>query len=72
MTPEIHDILLNREVIAVDQDTLGKQASPVKHGDLETWVKPLADGGVAVGIVNLGSSEATATLTAQDLGLPRE
>ncbi len=42
-------ILLNKEVIAVDQDPLGKQASPVKNGDLETWVKPLADGDVAVG-----------------------
>ena len=57
-------ILLNKEVIAVDQDPLGKQASPVKNGDLETWVKPLADGDVAVGVVNLGSAAAQATVNA--------
>ena len=69
MTPAIKDILLNREVIAIDQDPLGKQASPVKHGDMEVWAKPLADGSVAVGVVNLGSAEQTTTLKAEDLGL---
>jgi len=69
MTDATKAILLNKEVIAVDQDSLGKQASPVKNGDLETWVKPLADGGVAVGVVNFGSAAATATLKASDLGL---
>ncbi|WP_263359049.1 glycoside hydrolase family 27 protein [Acidicapsa ligni] len=69
MTPETKAILLNKEVIAVDQDSLGKQASPVKNGDVETWVKPLADGGVAVGVVNLGSSAAQTTIHASDLHL---
>jgi len=63
-------ILLNKEVIAVDQDALGKQASPVKNGDMETWVKPLADGSVAVGVVNMGASAAQATVNASDLHLP--
>jgi alpha-galactosidase len=53
----------------VDQDGLGKQASPVKNGDLETWVKPLADGGVAVGVVNLGAAAAEVTVKEADLGL---
>ena len=68
MTPAIKAIILNREVIAVDQDRMGKQASPVKSGELETWVKPLADGSVAVGVVNLGDAEATATVKLRDLG----
>jgi len=63
--------LLNKEVIAVDQDPLGKQAVPVKNGDLETWVKPLADGSVAVGVVNLGSAAARGTLRASDLRLSK-
>jgi alpha-galactosidase len=63
-------ILLNKEVIAVDQDPLGKQASPVKDGDMETWVKPLANGDVAVGLVNLGDSATQATVNAGDLHLP--
>ena len=62
-------ILLNKEVIAIDQDALGKQASPAKNGDLEAWVKPLADGSVAVGVVNMGSAAAQATVKAADLGL---
>jgi alpha-galactosidase len=70
MTDATKAILMNKEVIAVDQDALGKQASPAKNGDLETWVKPLADGGAAVGVVNLGSSPASATVRAGDLHLP--
>ncbi len=52
MKPETVEILTNREVIAIDQDPLGKQASRVvKSGDLEVWSRPLADGGQAVGPV---------------------
>ena len=69
MTAATKAILLNKEVIAVDQDELGKQATPVKNEDLETWVKPLKDGSVAVGVVNLGAAAARATIKAGDLGL---
>jgi len=69
MSDTTKSILLNKEVIAVDQDPLGKQASPVKNGNLETWVKPLKDGSVAVGVVNLDSAPANATVKASDLGL---
>ncbi len=69
MSPVTKSILLNKDVIAIDQDPLGKQASPVKNGDLETWVKPLADGRVAVGVVNLGPAAAQASLNASDLHL---
>jgi alpha-galactosidase len=62
-------ILLNKEVIQVDQDPLGKQASPVKNGNFETWIKHLADGSVAVGVVNLGASAAQATVPASELQL---
>nr|WP_239461986.1 glycoside hydrolase family 27 protein [Occallatibacter savannae] len=67
MSDETKSILLNREVIAIDQDALGKQASPVKNGSLETWMKPLADGGFAVGVVNLDSKAAQATVNVADL-----
>lgn len=69
MTDATKEILLNKEVIAIDQDPLGKQASPIKNGDLETWIKPLADGSVAVGVVNLGPSVAQASINASDLHL---
>jgi len=69
MSAVTKSILMNKEVIAIDQDSLGKQASPVKDGNFETWVKPLADGSVAVGVINLGSSTAQATVHAADLHL---
>ncbi len=69
MTAATKAILLNKEVIAVDQDPLGRQASPVKNGDLELWTKPLADGGVAVGEVNYSASAMKATINAGDLHL---
>jgi alpha-galactosidase len=69
MSPVTKSILMNKELIAVDQDSLGKQASPVKNGDLETWVKPLADGSVAVGVVNMSAAATRATVNAADLQL---
>ena len=53
MTPETHDILTNKDVIAVDQDVLGQQARRlVKDGDYEVWVRPLKDGDKAVVLFN--------------------
>ncbi len=69
MTDTTRSILLNKEVIAIDQDPLGKQASPVKSGDFEIWAKPLADGGVAVGVVNMGPNAGQAKVKAGDLKL---
>src|SRR3954470_11796488 len=44
MTPAIREILTNKEVIAVDQDALGRQGRRVaKQGDLEVWARPLQD-----------------------------
>ena len=53
MTPETTAILTNREVIAIDQDTLGKQGDRAwAEGSQEIWKKELSDGATAVGIFN--------------------
>lgn len=53
MKPETIAMLTNREVIAIDQDRLGKQADRVRaEGSQEIWARPLADGSRAVGIFN--------------------
>ncbi len=45
MSPATKAILMNKEVIAVDQDALGIGASRVaKDGDYEVWARPLAGG----------------------------
>jgi alpha-galactosidase len=70
MKPSIADILMNKEVIAVDQDKLGKQGVRVsKQGDLEVWAKPLADGGHAVGLFNRGEATAKVTAKWSDVGV---
>ncbi len=53
-------LLCNNEVNAVNQDVLGKQARRLyAEGDVEVWVRELADGGRAVGIFNLGDRHVT-------------
>lgn len=53
MSKETKEILLNKEVIAVDQDKLGIAASRViKKGDLEVWARPLTGGRRAVALLN--------------------
>lgn len=58
-------ILLNKEVIAVDQDSLGVQGMIVQDypPELQVWVKPLKDGSKAVVLFNRASvpSEITAS-----------
>ncbi len=55
LTPEVTAVLLNKEVIAIDQDSLGKEAERVyQEGPVEIWSRPLADGGHAVAIINFG------------------
>ena len=71
MRPEIHDILTNKEVIAIDQDPMGREGERVsKHGDLEVWSKQLQDGGRAVILLNRGSGEHEITARWEDLGYP--
>jgi alpha-galactosidase len=70
MTPAIHDILTNREVVAIDQDPKGVQGVRVaKNGELEVWEKPLHDGSHAVGLFNLGKDSAIVTANFSDLKL---
>jgi len=58
LTLEITSILTNREVIAIDQDPLGKPAERIfAEGPIEIWARPLADGGRAVAVINFGEDE---------------
>jgi alpha-galactosidase len=70
MSAETKAILTNRDVIALDQDPLGKQGTRIKDdGDLEVWKKPLEDGSVAVGLLNRGASAQAMHVTWKELGL---
>jgi alpha-galactosidase len=65
------EILGNKEVIAVDQDRLGKQGEVVSE-EGGRWVvsKEMADGSRAVALFNETGEEQTIATTAADAGLP--
>ena len=53
MTDADKALLMNKEAIAIDQDSLGKQGDRLyESGDLDVWTKPLTGGRVAVGLFN--------------------
>ncbi|MBT2508448.1 NPCBM/NEW2 domain-containing protein [Streptomyces sp. ISL-98] len=70
-TPETFEILGNREVIAVDQDRLGKQGA-VLSSEGGRWVvtKEMADGGRTVALFNESGSPQRIATTAEAVGLP--
>ena len=59
MPASIASILLNREVIAIDQDRAGKQANRVlQSGEQEVWTRELAGGDFAVALFNRAEEPA--------------
>jgi alpha-galactosidase len=53
MTETDKSFLMNKDAIAIDQDSLGKQGDRLyESGDLDVWTKPLSGGRVAVGLFN--------------------
>jgi alpha-galactosidase len=65
-------LLTNDEVIDVDQDPLGQAAHVVRPSlagftSIQIWARPLADGAMAVGLVNLGEAASPATVQWGDL-----
>jgi alpha-galactosidase len=70
LDPFTLNLLENDEVLAVDQDPLGKEAATVaKNGQTRVYAKDLADGSKAVGLFNLGETETQVTVNGSDLGL---
>ena len=54
-----YNLLSNDEVLAVDQDSLGRQATRVSNdGERDVFAKQLDDGSLAVGLVNRGADAA--------------
>jgi alpha-galactosidase len=70
MAPAIHDILTNKDVIAVDQDKLGQQGRRIwQSGDEEIWVRDLEGGAIAVGLFNLSAKDSDVSLNWASLGI---
>ncbi|HZU30933.1 MAG TPA: glycoside hydrolase family 27 protein, partial [Candidatus Angelobacter sp.] len=72
MSPEIREILTNREIIDVDQDALGIQGHRLRQeGPRTIWVKPLSGGDIAVALFNLGESPRNISVNLHELGITR-
>jgi alpha-galactosidase len=71
MSAATREILTNKEVIAIDQDPMGKEGTRVrKDGDLEVWAKQLQDGSRAVILFNRGGSQQQVTVNWEEIGYP--
>ncbi len=72
MNQTTKSILLNKEVIAINQDPAGIQGSRVKSANgLEVWVKPLGIDGTekAIALLNRNSSTSNITVNFSDVGI---
>ncbi|MFF4258924.1 NPCBM/NEW2 domain-containing protein [Streptomyces sp. NPDC001663] len=70
-TPATFDILDNKEVIAVDQDPLGKQGAVVSsEGGRWVVAKEMKDGSRAVALFNESGTAQRIATTAKAIGLP--
>ena len=69
VTPADLAILTNKDVIAVDQDPLGKGADRIsQEGPAEVWSRPLAGGAVAVGLFNRAETPNPVSFTLAQAG----
>jgi alpha-galactosidase len=70
LDPFTMSLITNDEVLDVDQDSLGKQATCISPaGDLKVYAKPLEDGSWAVGLCNTGADTAMVTLNWDEIHL---
>lgn len=64
------NLLGNAEVLAVNQDPLGKAAGrSLRRGRTEVWARPLSDGTMAVGLFNRDLIAQTVSVRWSELGL---
>jgi alpha-galactosidase len=70
LDPFTINVLGNSELIAIDQDELGRQGRVVRQTEDElVMAKPLADGSVAVGLFNLSESPRAVSASWAELGV---
>jgi len=66
------EIVMNKEVIAIDQDPLGIQGDVVKeynNGKLQVWAKELRNGSKAVALLNRDTTAQQITINWTDIGI---
>jgi alpha-galactosidase len=70
MSPDIVKILTNKEVIALDQDPLGKQGRRIRdNGGREVWIKELSGNRMAVALLNKGEDPVSMEFSWDEIGI---
>ena len=60
MSPEVAGVLMNKQVVAIDQDPAGHQAERIyAEGPIQVWSRTLADGSTALAIFNTGEDTSS-------------
>jgi alpha-galactosidase len=73
MSDEIKQILMNKEVIAVDQDSLGIQGRKIRDdGNVEVWCKVLTEKSYALVFLNRSSKKTDVSLMWEEIGINNE
>ena len=71
MPPDIKEILMNKELIAVNQDPLGAEGRRVrKDASSEVWARQMKDGSRVVVLFNRGGEQAEISVRWEELGYP--
>jgi len=71
MTDTAKRILMNKDAIAIDQDSLGVQGDLVlRKGKTEVWRRPLSGTRTAVGLFNRGTTSAEIIVDLRAIGFP--
>ena len=70
MSSDTLNLLSNEEIIAINQDSLGKQGDRTNAvGDTEVWSGPLQNGDVAVVLFNKGTTSNDVVTDFSSLGI---
>ena len=73
MSTETKELYLNKDMIAINQDSLGVQGHRISDKDgKQVWTKPLRNGDIAVALLNNNGSTQTVECNFADLGIEGE
>lgn len=71
MPPDVRAVRTDPDVIALDQDPLGRQARRISaDGRTDIWARPLADGSTAVALLNRTDTTTVTATSAEQAGAP--
>jgi len=68
---DAQNLLTNKHVLAINQDSLGRQGMRIaKNGNIQVWTRPLSGGSLAFALLNFGAADPTrVSIKLTDLGL---